>query len=245
MKVLLVFFLVLFPAIAAAFFPYDEVSVLQAVTAGWGVGDRIAFWAEQFVDVPYDTDPLGEYVRNAVIIADERVDCMYLTFRSVELALGRNAAESVALALDKRFHRKGIVEDGKVRNYEDRFRYGEDMIASGKWGREITSELGSTAMVSGKPGQEYVPMISKQEVLNILFRLKNGDIVFFVRAPEQRQENEIVGHIGIIKREQDEVYLISAVGQKNKGGKVKKTLLSEYRAEMPFIGIKLTRLEYP
>jgi len=243
MKIMLVFFLVLFPALAAAFISDDEISLLQAVTAGWDAGDRIAFWAEQFVDVPYDTDPLGDYVRKAAIIADERVDCMYLTFRSVELALGRSPAESVALALDKRFDRKGIVEDGKVTNYEDRVRYGEDMVESGKWGREITSELGSAVMVRGKPGREHVSMIPKREILNVLSRLNNGDIVFFVRAPEQRQEDEIVGHIGIVKREQDNVYLISAFGQKNKGGKVKKILFSEYSAEMPFIGIKVTRLE--
>jgi len=243
MKRVLLFSLILFPSLAAAFISNDEISLLQTVTAGWETGDRIAFWAEQFVDVPYDTDPLGDYVRRAVVIADERVDCMYLTFRSVELALGKDPVESAALALEKRFRRKGIVEDGKVRNYEDRFRYGEDMIESGKWGREITSELGAAVTVSGKTGREPVPMIPKGEILKVLSRLENGDIVFFVKAPEQRQEDEVVGHIGIIKREQDNVYLISAFGQKNKGGKVKKALFSEYSAEMPFIGIKVTRLE--
>lgn len=244
MKAVCIFLLVLvFPAIAAAFISDDEISMLQAVTSGWDVGDRIAFWAEQFVDVPYDTDPLGEYVRRAVAVADERVDCMYLAFRSVELALGRSADESAVIAMDKRFHRKGILEDGKVRNYDDRFRYGEDMIQSGKWGREITSELGSTVTVRGKSGQGPVPMIPREEVLNALPGLRNGDIIFFVRAPDQRQEDEIIGHIGIIKREQDDVYLISAFGQKNRGGSVKKTFLSGYIAEMPFVGIKVTRLE--
>ena len=77
----------------------------------------------------------------------------------------------------------------------------------------------------------------------VLAGLKIGDIVFFVKDPAMRVEGEIIGHIGIIKREQDNVYLISAFGQKNKGGKVKKALFSEYSAEMPFIGIKVTRLE--
>ena len=57
--------------------------------------ERIAFWAEQYIDVPYDTDPWGDYVRKNVIVADERVDCMYLTFRSVELALGRITSYNV------------------------------------------------------------------------------------------------------------------------------------------------------
>ena len=245
MRVIYVFFLLLSPALAAAFFSDDEISVLQTVTSGWDAGDRIAFWAEQFVDVPYDTDPLGEYVRRRVIVADERVDCMYLAFRSVELALGRNPGESEVLALEKRFHQKGIVEDGMVTNYEDRFRYGEDMIESGKWGREITSELGPSLLIPGRTGRRQFLMIQRQDVPGVLISLHNGDIVFFIKAPEQRQDDEIVGHIGIIKREQDTVYLISAFGQKNKGGKVKKTSFSDYSEEMPFIGIKVTRLEQP
>jgi hypothetical protein len=235
--------LILLPAVTAAFMPDNEVAVLQKSTAGWDAGERIAFWAEQFIDVPYDTDPLGDYVRSNRIVADERVDCMYLAFRSVELALGKDPAESVAVALEKRFHRKGVIEAGKVGNYDDRFRYGEDMIESGKWGREITPELGPTVTVKGKEGRERISMIPKQEILQVLEKFKNGDIVFFVKALEKRVGEEIIGHIGIIKREQDSVYLISAFGQKNKGGKVKKVLFSAYSAEMPFIGIKVTRLE--
>ena len=243
MKGILLFVLIFSPSVSAAFMTDDEVAVLQKTIAGWDAGDRIAFWAEQFIDVPYDTDPLGEYVRRNLIVADERIDCMYHAFRSVELALGKDPAESVTLALEKRFHRKGIVEGEKVVNYEDRFRYGEDMIGSGKWGREITSELGGTVMGKGKPGRESLSMIPKRDILKALDRLRNGDIVFFVKAPEKRVEGEIIGHIGIIKREQDHVYLISAFGQKNRGGMVKKALLSEYSAEMPFIGIKVTRME--
>jgi hypothetical protein len=243
MKAMLLILLVFFPSVSAAFMSDDEVAVLQKTTAGWDAGDRIAFWAEQFIDVPYDTDPLGEYVRRNLIVADERIDCMYHTFRSVELALGRDPAESVALALEKRFHRRGIVEGERVVNYEDRFRYGEDMIGSGKWGREITAELGETVMVKGKPGREGLSMIPKKNILQALDRLRNGDIVFFVKAPEKRVQDEIIGHIGIIKREQDHVYLISAFGQKNRGGMVKKALLSAYSAEMPFIGIQVTRME--
>lgn len=149
MQHILVIALSFLPSLAVAFTSADEIAELQRATAGWGVGERIAFWAEQYIDVPYDTDPLGDYVRKKVIVTDERVDCMYLTFRSVELALGKNPADAEALALEKRFHRKGIVEDGKVLNYDDRFRLGEDMIASGKWGREVTSELGYADTVQG------------------------------------------------------------------------------------------------
>jgi len=243
MQHILVIALSFLPSLAVAFTSADEIAELQRATAGWGVGERIAFWAEQYIDVPYDTDPWGDYVRKKVIVTDERVDCMYLTFRSVELALGKNPADAEALALEKRFHRKGIVEDGKVLNYDDRFRLGEDMIASGKWGREVTSELGYADTVQGKVCGERVSMIPKKDIPMVLAGFKNGDIVFFVKAPEVRVERELIGHIGIIKREQDTVYLISAFGQKTKGGKVKKYLFSAYSAEMPFVGIKVTRLE--
>ncbi len=92
-----------FPAFVSAAMPDEEIASLQREIADRPVGDRIAFWAEKFVDTPYDPDPLGEYVRKNVIIADERVDCMYLTFRSVELAFGKDPDDAVSVALDKRF----------------------------------------------------------------------------------------------------------------------------------------------
>jgi hypothetical protein len=236
-------FLFLLPSLAAAFMPDDEIAVLQRTSAGWSTGERIAFWAEQFIDMPYDPDPLGEYVRNDVLVADERVDCMYHVFRSVELALGKDPADSINVALDKRFHGKGLIENGKVSNYAERFRYGEDMIESGKWGREITSELGETVMIKAERGRERVAMIRKHDIPKMLNRLQNGDLVFFVKDPKKRVSGEIVGHIGIIKMEADKTYLVSAFGRKNRGGKVRKILLSEYGREMPFVGIRVSRLE--
>jgi hypothetical protein len=242
MKKLLIF-LFLFPSLVAAFMSDDEIAVLQRSAAGWSTGERIAFWAEQFIDMPYDPDPLGEYVRNNVVVADERVDCMYHTFRSVELALGKDPADSITVALDKRFHGRGLVEERKVSNYTERFRYGEEMIESGKWGREITSELGETAMIKGERGSERIAMIRKQDIPKMLSGLKNGDLVFFVKNPGKRVSGEIIGHIGIIKIETDKTYLVSAFGRKNRGGTVKKILLSDYGREMPFVGIRVSRLE--
>ncbi len=239
----LLFILFLFPSLSAAFIPDDEVAVLQRTSAGWSTGERIAFWAEQFINTPYDPDPLGEYVRNSVLVADERVDCMYHAFRSVELALGKNPDDSLTVALDKRFHGKGLVENGKVSNYADRFRYGEDMIESGKWGREITSELGETVMIKGARGRERVTMIRKHDIPNMQSRLQNGDLVFFVKDPKKRVSGEIIGHIGVIKIEAETTYLVSAFGRKNRGGTVRKIPLSEYCTGMSFAGIRVSRLE--
>jgi len=242
MKKLLIF-LFLLPSLAAAFMSDDELAVLQRTSAGWSTGERIAFWAEQFIGTPYDPDPLGEYVRKNVLVADERVDCMYHAFRSVELALGKDPEDSLTVALDKRFYGKGLVDNGKVSNYADRFRYGEGMIESGKWGREITSELGETVMIKGARGRERVAMIRKHEIQNMLNRLQSGDLVFFVKDPKKRVSGEIIGHIGIIKIEEEKTYLVSAFGRKNRGGTVRKIPLSDYSTGMPFAGIRVSRLE--
>ncbi|MEK6583095.1 MAG: hypothetical protein AABZ25_12000, partial [Nitrospirota bacterium] len=125
-----------FPTITFPFMPETEIASFQKEIADKPAGERIALWAEKFVGTPYDPDPLGEYVTKKVIVADERVDCMYLSFRAVELAMSLTPEEAVNIALDKRFINRGkLGNNGKVLNYEDRFQYGEDMLDSGRWGR--------------------------------------------------------------------------------------------------------------
>jgi hypothetical protein len=243
----LVFFLSLQPCFA---FTDEEIQKFQSLLKDKPIGERIAFWAEKFIGVPYDTDPLGEYVSRATIVADERVDCMYLTFRAVELALSHSPEGAIQIALEKRFHSKGVLKDGRVMNYDDRFEYGEDMIESGKWGKDITSEIGRITKIKGSRGRNFVEILLSNELLNGMKRLKSGDIIFFVKKPEKRKVGEIVGHIGIIKVEKSQkeegkggVYLIHASGIKQKGGAVKKVLLKEYLSKMPFMGVKITRFQ--
>jgi hypothetical protein len=220
----------------------EEIQRFQANLREKPVGERIVFWAEKFVGTPYDIDPLGEYVSKATIVADERVDCMYLTFRAVELALSHTPEEAIQIALEKRFHSKGILKEGKVVNYDDRFEYGEDMISSGKWGREITGEVGKTFRIKGSRRTNVADILSSDELQRNASGLKTGDLIFFIKRPEERKVEEIVGHIGMIKVEQGrEVYLIHASGTKGKGGVVKKMLLKEYISQMPFMGAKITR----
>jgi hypothetical protein len=234
-----IFHLLLQPCFA---FNNEEIQRFQAHLREKPLGERIVLWAEKFIGTPYDIDPLGEYVSKATIVADERVDCMYLTFRAVELALSHSPEEAIQIALEKRFHSKGILKDGKVVNYDDRFEYGEDMISSGKWGKEMTGEIGKTFRIKGSRGTNFVDILSSDEVLRNAGGLKTGDLVFFIKRPEERKVEEIVGHLGIIEVEQDRaVYLIHASGTKGKGGVVKKVLLKEYISQMPFIGAKITR----
>ncbi len=220
------------------------------------VGKRISHWAEAFVGTPYDTDPLGKYVREERIVADDAVDCMYLTFRAVELALSRTPEEAIKNALNLRFHGKGKMEGEKVLNYDDRFQYGEDMIDSGKWGKEITSELGRTVKIAGSRGRDSVTVIPKDELLimtnldigGIATPFSDGDIIFFVKSPEKRIVGEIVGHMGIISVKAGVPYLIHAGGTKKSsasegGGSVKSVILLGYVEKMRFVGVRVTRFQ--
>ncbi len=221
-----------------------EVLSLQNRLQGKSTGERIASFAEQFVETPYDIDPLGTYVTQSVIVADDKVDCMYLVFRAVELALSSTPSGAVQIALQKRFHSKGLISGGKVINYDDRFVYGEDMIGSGKWGKEITSEIGKTVVMQGTRPGERIDMLPRNEVLKRIELLRTGDLIFFIKAPHKRTSGEIVGHIGIIRSSEagdSGVYLIHANGEKNRGGTVKEVTLSDYIKKMPFIGVKITR----
>lgn len=241
--VLSLFFLLLhlFPADSLSL-TSEEIQRFQSLLKNQSVGKRMAFWAERFVGVPYDQDPMGAYVTRAVIVVDERVDCMYLTFRAVELALSRTPEEAIEVALEKRFHSRGVFKDGKVLNYEDRFEYGEDMIFSGKWGREITSKIGKTMGIKGSRGKASVDILPSDRLLKGIKRLRDGDLLFFIQKVEERKVEEIVGHIGIVKVEQ-ETFLIHASGTKGKGGEVKKVLLRDYLKTMPFIGVMITRFD--
>jgi hypothetical protein len=71
--------------------------------------------------------------------------------------------------------------------------------------------------------------------------LRSGDVLFFIRNPDRRSAEEIVAHIGIVKVEPHQVYLIHASGTKGRGGAVKKISLREYLSQMPFVGVKVTR----
>ncbi len=243
----LIFFVFFQPCFALT---VEEIQKFQTLLGGKPVGERIAFWADKFVGVPYDTDPLGEYVSKATIVADEWVDCMYLTFRAVELALSHTPEEAIQVALEKRFRSKGILKDGRVVNYDDRFEYGEDMIKSGKWGEDITPKVGKITKVKGSRGTDSVEILSPDAFLKGIKNLKGGDIIFFIKKPEERKREEIVGHLGILKVEESpegkvggEIYLIHATGVKGKGGAVKKVLLKGYLSKMPFIGVKITRFQ--
>ena len=228
----------------------EEIQKLQDLVNTRPIGERIAFWGEQFVGAPYDIDPLGEYVRSEKIVCDYRVDCMYLVFRAVELAQANTPEGAMDRSLDLRFRTRGRIEGGRIVNYNERFAYAEDMISSGRWGRDITTELGETIEIQGLRRGEKTPILSRGELLKseVNGKLKTGDLIFFVEDPTKRSADEIIGHLGIIKVENGALFLIHASGLKSSderpgGGVVKKVDLLEYFTNMEFIGAKFTRFE--
>lgn len=225
----------------------EEIARLQSEVQAWPAGERIAYWAERFVGTAYDTDPRGAYVTGSVIVSDEKIDCMYHVFRSVELAMSRTPEEAIEIALDRRFHSKGVIDKGRVVNYHDRFAYGEDMLSSGKWGKMVIPVTGTGDItVEGNT----VAFASPAVLLKGLDTLRSGDIIFFAKAPSKRKSGEIVGHMGIIKVEGppqapglQRVFLIHAQGLKTAGGSVKKVFLRDYMAHMPFVGVQVRRMD--
>lgn len=227
-----------------------DVAVMQKKVAGLPAGERIAFWAEAFIGTPYDTDPLGVYVRTERVVCDTEVDCMYLVFRAAELATSDTPEGALERALELRFTTRGVVKDGRVVNYDERFAYAEDMIASGKWGRDVTAALGDTVSIPGSRGRETITVLPVSELAGpeSLARLRDGDIVFFVKDPARRVVGEVIGHLGIIKVELGRPMLIHASGTKRRadrpgGGAVKKVPLPDYIGDTKFIGVQVTRFE--
>ena len=228
----------------------DEIFISQARTARLPLGKRISYWASRFIGTPYDTDPLGLYVRTNRIVADEKVDCMYHTFRSVELAKSSTPAGAIEQALTLRFKTQGTLSDGLVTNYDDRFQYGEDMVFSGKWGKNITAELGTPRTISGSRGRDTVDILPKSVLATRSFqkKLQDGDIIYWAKDPKKRIVEEIIAHLSIVHIKSGKPYLIHAAGVKEKegnpgGGAVKEVPFTDYVHSMHFIGAFVTRFE--
>jgi hypothetical protein len=208
------------------------------------IGQNITKCANNFLGTPYDTNPIGEYVAKQTIVYDKAVDCMYFVFRCTELAMANfDDTKSQEVALKMRFKTQGIVDGGKVVNYDDRFEYAEDMVLSAKWGRNVTKSIGRLSAIEGSRGVEQLSYVKNNDIN--YKKLQNGDIVFFVKDPSKRVVGEIIGHLGFIEVENGIVYFIHASGVKRKtenSGMVKKVVFKDYIENTKFIGIAVKRI---
>lgn len=207
------------------------------VANGEGLGNKIVRYANSFIGTPYDRIPIGLYVQSRKLIIDDEIDCMYLVFRSIPLALadGDNK-KAFEIACDKMFHDKCKLDKyGLVINYENRFDYGEDMIFSGKWGKSIYSDNEMSVMAGSRHHKRF-HYVKSQDFINskkLQQRVQNGDILFLFKFPEKRSKSQdAIGHLGILEVGKDgEIYLIHAGGSKRYDvpqGKVVKVKLTKY-----------------
>ena len=227
-------------------------SAFSNVATSGELGDKIAKYANSFVGTPYDRIPIGLYVQSRKLIIDDEIDCMYLVFRSVPLALADGDNKKASdIACDKMFHDKcKLDKDGLVINYENRFDYSEDMIFSGKWGKSIYAENEMSVMAGSRHYKQFY-YVKSQDFINskkLQQRVQNGDILFLYKFPEKRSKlNEAIGHLGIIEVKNGEIYFIHASGRKGYDvpqGKVVKVKLTSYLAtkKEKWAGIYLTRI---
>jgi hypothetical protein len=228
----------------------DDIMIAQGLAAELPLGGRIVYWAGRFIGTPYDTDPLGLYVRTNRIVADEKADCMYLTFRAAELAKSGTPGQAIEQALSLRFATQGRLVDGLVQNYGERFEYGEDMVFSGKWGRDITGDMGATKTIKGSRGRDEVMILPKQtlQTKKLQKQLTDGDIIYWVKDPKKRVVEEIVAHLSFVHIKNGKAFLIHASGTKDStskpgGGMVKEVPFSDYVRDTKFIGAFMTRFE--
>ena len=216
------------------------------------LGNKIAKYANSFVGTPYDRIPIGLYVQSRKLIIDDEIDCMYLVFRSVPLALANGDDEKAFdIACDKMFHDKCKLDKyGLVTNYENRFDYSEDMIYSGKWGKSIYANEEMSTMPGSRHYQQFYYMKS-QDFINskkLQQRVQNGDILFLYKFPEKRSKSqEAIGHLGILEVQNGDIYFIHASGNKRfdlPQGKVVKVKLTDYLKEKKdkWAGIYITRV---
>jgi hypothetical protein len=175
---------------------------------------------------------------------------MYLTFRATELAKSGTPGQAIEQALSLRFITQGRLADGLVQNYSERFEYGEDMVYSGKWGRNITGDMGDTKTIKGSRGRDEVIILPKQTLLSrkLQKQVQDGDIIYWVKDPKKRVVEEIVAHLSFVHIKNGRAYLIHAAGTKDSasrygGGMVKEVPFSDYVRDTKFIGAFVTRFE--
>ncbi len=153
----------------------------------------------------------GGYVSEGSLILDEHHDCVSLMYRCTELARARDYRGNLSWALRTRFAgadpNSVVDEDGRV-DYDrpEHLDFSLDMIRSGIWGRDISSEVGGT-VVDSKGTSRYPPGSFAWVPTDSLVgeKLQSGDIIWFVLNPDHEKALKLrqdyglaIGHIGLM-----------------------------------------------
>lgn len=228
------------------------------------LGERIAAWADYFYqrgDVKYKFGLKADgYVSHGRLVDDYNTDCVLFFYRVTELGRSNNALEAVQFAFGTRFHGASLEKvvgcEGRV-DYDDpvHLDYAIDQIRSGIWGADITKQIGrceADQAGSSRYDGGLLTFLPKDKVDYRKFHC--GDIVFFVSdetgesGKRLREFGAIIGHIGVIKTEGEQVILIhpasTAIEGLYDGGKLEKLPLKTYLERVEnFKGIMVTRIE--
>ncbi|MEN8008140.1 MAG: hypothetical protein ABFS42_14055 [Candidatus Krumholzibacteriota bacterium] len=188
---------------------------------------RIGRWARRYRDgegIEYRFGLAeGGYVKEGDLVRDDRQDCVSLMYRVTELARAESPRDAVAWALRTRFAGApldSLVDDRGRVDYDrpEHLDYSLDMIRSGHWGRDITGELTGAALDSA--GSSRYPAGSFRTVPEsglVEAELKEGDIAWLILDPAheaggrlRREYGLVVGHIGIVIKEEGRPWLVHA-----------------------------------
>ena len=249
---------------AACSLPTEEIRQHMQEWQGFPVGKRIALWANLFQERGDATYLFGlkeeGYVTEGLLVQDFKPDCVLFFYRCTDLARASTPREAILQGLETRFQGAAtppVDTAGRV-DYKNaaHLDYSLDIVRSGVWGREVTTEVGiavdDAVGTSRYPANSFRYVPSSQLRMD---RLQDGDHLFFVlneasdRGQRMRQKyGLVVGHQGIVVRQGDQVYLVHAASKDlpgvYDGNQVVKVLLRTYldRVES-HKGVLITRVE--
>jgi len=205
----------------------------------------------------------GGYVAEGQLVSKGEYDCVSFMYLTTERARSNGLRDSISWALRTRFagaQPDSVVgPDGRV-NYDrpEHLDYSLDMIRSGIWGRNITSEVGQTLDdtlgTSRYPGGSFAWLPTENLDSS---KLQPGDVIWFVLNPDDGKAAKlrdeyglVVGHIGMMgnSREGDSLKVYHAASKdlpgEYEGGKVVSVDLEVYLQRVDrYAGIMVTRLE--
>lgn len=231
--------------------------------AGESTGERVGQWARHYLNQGGDYLfglAEGGYASEGKLRDEASFDCVSFMYQCTENARSRNQDEALAFALRTRFagaDPAAVVDASGRADYDapEHLDFSLDMIRTGIWGRNVTALM--TGAVDDAHGSsryeadsfQFIPKADLQDD-----ELREGDIVWLVLDPEHKKGAAmrekfglVVGHIGIVLREDGQAQLAHAASSSLPGFYEKSGLvqvpLKDYLDQVgKFAGIMVTRL---